>query len=59
MRLEQRLEALVREQLWQRFLGRVPDSEWHRALAALADRQETPNRLAARLMEGEKLPNER
>jgi LAO/AO transport system kinase len=58
-RLEQRLEVLVRQQLWERFLGRVPDSEWHRALAALADRQETPNRLAARLMAGEKPLTER
>jgi len=58
IRLEQTLEVLVREQLWQRFLGRVPDREWQRALAALADRQETPNRLAARLMAEEKLPTE-
>ncbi len=49
-RLEQRLEVLVREQLWRQFRAQVPDGEWHQALATLAERRETPNRLAERLL---------
>jgi len=52
-RLEQRLESLVREQLWSQFRGQVPEGEWQAALAAMADRRETPNRLAERLMASE------
>ena len=50
VRLEQRLEALVREQLWARFRAGAPEGAWAQALAALADRRETPNGLAERLL---------
>jgi putative protein kinase ArgK-like GTPase of G3E family len=49
-RLEQRLEAMVREQLWRGFRGGYGDAEWAAALAALGDRRESPNRLAERLV---------
>jgi LAO/AO transport system kinase len=49
-RVEQRLEHLVREQLWRQFREAIPEAHWQRALATLADRRETPNRLAERLM---------
>jgi len=52
-RLEQRLESLVREQLWESFRRQVPESTWSEALATLGERRETPNRLAARLAGGE------
>ncbi len=39
-RLEQRLEAMVREQLWRGFRGGYGDPEWAAALAALGDRRE-------------------
>jgi len=48
-RLEQRLEALVRERLWEDFRKQVPESAWREAVATLGERRETPNRLAARL----------
>jgi len=50
VRLEQRLETLVREQLWRGFRDQVAEGEWERALAVLGERRETPNRLAARLV---------
>ena len=50
VRLEQRLEALVREQLWRGFREGVAEGEWERAVAALTDRRDTPNRLAQRLV---------
>ena len=49
-RLEQRLETLVREQLWTRFHGAVPAGAWEAAVAALTERRETPDRLAERLV---------
>jgi LAO/AO transport system kinase len=52
VRLEQRLEALVREQLWTRFRADAPAGAWEQALAALADRSETPNGLTERLLGG-------
>ena len=48
-RLEQRLESLVRERLWQDFRAQVPEGAWRDALETLGERRETPNRLAARL----------
>ena len=51
-RLEQRLEALVRERLWRQFRDGVPVGEWERAVAALGERTETPNGLAERLVDG-------
>ena len=48
-RLEQRLEALVRERLWGAFRGGVPEDTWRNAVAALSERRETPNQVAARL----------
>jgi LAO/AO transport system kinase len=48
-RLEQRLESLVRERLWEDFRTQVPESAWREAVATLGERRETPNRLAARL----------
>jgi LAO/AO transport system kinase len=49
-RLAQRLEALVREQLWETFRAQVPEVAWREALATLGERRETPNRLAERLV---------
>ncbi len=51
-RLAQRLEGLVRERLWERFKDGVPAGAWERAVAELGERRETPNRLAARLVDG-------
>jgi LAO/AO transport system kinase len=48
-RLEQRLESLVRERLWEDFRTQVPESAWREAVATLGERRETPNRLADRL----------
>jgi LAO/AO transport system kinase len=48
-RLEQRLEALVRERLWGDFRSQVPEGAWREAVASLSERRETPNRVAARL----------
>jgi LAO/AO transport system kinase len=48
-RLEQVLESLLRERLWERFRERIAPAEWEQSLAALADRRETPNQVAARL----------
>jgi len=48
-RLEQRLESLVRERLWQDFRAQVPEGAWRDAVETLGERRETPNRLAARL----------
>jgi LAO/AO transport system kinase len=49
-RLEQTLVALVRERLWEDFRSQVPEGAWRQALAALAERRETPNRLSERLV---------
>ncbi|HEY6194680.1 MAG TPA: methylmalonyl Co-A mutase-associated GTPase MeaB [Candidatus Eisenbacteria bacterium] len=51
-RLAQRLEGLVRERLWRRFQNGIPAGAWERAVAELGERSETPNGLAARLVEG-------
>ncbi len=48
-RLEEVLESLVRERLWEFFRSQVPDGDWARALAALGERRETPNQAAQRL----------
>jgi LAO/AO transport system kinase len=48
-RLEQRLESLVRERLWEAFRAQVPEQAWRDAVAALSDRRETPNQVAQRL----------
>lgn len=49
-RLEQRLESMVRERLWARFREEAPAGAWEAALAALAERRETPSALAGRLL---------
>jgi LAO/AO transport system kinase len=51
-RLEQRLEMLVREQLWRRFRAGVTAGAWEQAVAALGERSDTPNGLAERLVDG-------
>ncbi len=51
-RLEQRLEVLVRERLWDDFRGQVPAGAWAEAVAALGERRKTPNQVAARLARG-------
>jgi len=51
-RLEQRLELLVRERLWEDFRAQVPAGAWREALGTLGERRETPNRLAERLVRG-------
>jgi len=51
-RLEQTLEVLVRERLWEDFRSQVPEGAWRQALATLAERRETPNRLSERLVRG-------
>jgi len=51
-RLEQTLEVLVRERLWEDFRSQVPEGAWREALATLAERRETPNRLSERLVRG-------
>jgi len=51
-RLEQTLEVLVRERLWEDFRSQVPEDAWREALATLAERRETPNRLSERLVRG-------
>jgi LAO/AO transport system kinase len=48
-RLEQRLESLVRERVWEDFRAQVPEQAWRDAVAALSDRRETPNQVAQRL----------
>jgi LAO/AO transport system kinase len=48
-RLEQVLESLVRERLWARFRDQVAPGLWEQALAALAERRETPSQVVARL----------
>lgn len=48
-RLEQRLEALLRERLWERFRAGTGAGTWEEALAALAERRATPNQLVERL----------
>src|SRR5262245_25861466 len=45
-RLEQRLEALVRERLWEDFRGQVPEAVWREALAPRGERREAPKRPA-------------
>ena len=51
-RLAQTLEVLVRERLWEDFRAQVPEGAWREALATLAERRETPNRLSERLVRG-------
>ncbi len=51
-RLEEVLETLVRERVWTEFRGQVPAGAWERAVAALGERRETPNQVAARLAPG-------
>jgi LAO/AO transport system kinase len=51
-RLEQTLEVLVRERLWEDFRSQVPEGAWREALATLAERRETPNRLSEQLVRG-------
>jgi LAO/AO transport system kinase len=48
-RLEQTLEALLRERLWERFRGQMTPGRWEQALATLAERRATPNQVAERL----------
>ena len=48
-RLEQVLETLLRERLWQDFRMHVTSGRWEQALAAITERRETPNQVVARL----------
>ena len=48
-RLEQRLRDLLRDQLWQALLGRVPESEWKASVEALVERRATPHQVALRI----------
>ncbi len=48
-RLEQRLEGLLREQMWGEFRARVPAASWSASVDALATRRLTPHQAAARL----------
>lgn len=50
-RLEQRLEDLLRDQLWRELKSLIPDSEWHALVERLADRALTPHRAATQLLE--------
>ena len=52
-RLEEQLEALVRERLWVDFRSQVPTGLWEQAVAAIGERRETPNQVAARLAAAE------
>jgi LAO/AO transport system kinase len=49
-RLEQRLEDLLRAQLWVEFRERVPASTWSACIADLAERRITPHQAAERLI---------
>jgi LAO/AO transport system kinase len=49
-RLEQRLRDLLRDQLWTEFHESVPESEWVRIVAGLADRTLTPHAAAGQLI---------
>jgi len=52
-RVEQRLEGLVRDQLWRRFRGGVTGGRWEEAVARIGGRRDSPHRLAAELIGGE------
>jgi LAO/AO transport system kinase len=49
-RLEQRLNDLLRDQLWTEFRGRLSEGEWNDAIHALVERRETPHQTAERLI---------
>jgi GTPase len=49
-RLEQRLDDLLRAQLWEEFRSRVPESSWRDCVSDLADRRITPHQAAERMM---------
>jgi len=49
-RLEQRLNDLLRDQLWTEFRGRLSAAEWSGAIHALVERRETPHQTAERLI---------
>ena len=50
-RLEQRLQELLRRQLWQEFRDSVPEAFWREILEGLVARRLTPHLAAARLIE--------
>ena len=53
LRLEQRLEDLVRARLWGDFRDRVPRDRWREVVAELVERRLTPRQAAARVVEPE------
>ena len=50
-RLEQRLEDLLRDQVWRDFRGGVPEQAWREGIERLAARRATPHRVAGQLRE--------
>jgi LAO/AO transport system kinase len=53
-RVEQRLEGLVRDQLWRRFRGGVTGGQWQEAVERIGGRRDSPHRLAAELIGADK-----
>jgi putative protein kinase ArgK-like GTPase of G3E family len=49
-RLEQRLQDLLRDQLWRELETRVPQAEWQAIVQRLADRKLTPHSAASRIL---------
>ena len=49
-RLEQRLEDLLRDQVWHAFRARVDEAEWQQRVDALVERRLTPNQAAGELV---------
>jgi len=49
-RVEQRLEGLVRDQLWRRFRGGVAGGRWEEAVERIGGRRDSPHRLAEELL---------
>jgi len=50
LRLERRLEELLRAGLWAEFRAGVGDDAWAATVVSLAQRRETPHQAAARLV---------
>jgi len=55
-RLEQRLQEVLKGQLWAEFSSRVPDAERQRMIEALAEHRLTPHQAAERLIADSKTP---
>jgi LAO/AO transport system kinase len=50
-RLERRLRELLRDQLWRELDSRVPERRWQALVQQMADRELTPHRAAAMVLE--------